>query len=282
MNNLLLLGSNGFLGSALKEKFAREGFNVIPVSNYLSFDDIEKWGDYFKSCLQKSKPTLVINAGACQSAKDDLLDIIKLTQSNVICPSIIAKTILDLNPNVILITIATSWQYGSNKEYLPFNLYAASKKALEDYLVHYSLNGLKCASLTLFDTYSEYDPRPKIHNLIKNSLVSNEPLEMTGGEQAVNYVHIEDCAEAIHIAYTNLLNHDYGELVKWAIKSKRSIKVKNLLNFIDPIKHILFKIGERPYRKREVFYISNEFETVPGWTPKKNLENSFTDLFKSQ
>jgi len=282
MNNLLLLGSSGFLGSALKEKFTMEGFTVVPVSNYLAFDDIEKWGEYFKLCFQDSKPVLVINAGACQSSQDDFLDIINLTQSNVICPSIIAKTILDINPRSIFITISTSWQYGPNKQYLPFNLYAASKQALDDYLVHYSLDGLRCASLILFDTYAEYDKRPKIHNLIKNTVRENNSLEMTGGEQPINYVHIEDCAEAIHAAFLNLRDKNYGELVRWAIMSPMSIKVKNLLKFIDRTKRELIKIGVRPYRKREIFDISNEFEIVPGWSPKKNLEKGFNDIFTSK
>lgn len=278
--NVFITGANGFLGLEAKKLFCMSGFNVYPLRNYTKFANIEEWKNYVNKSFEKTIPDLIVNIGSCQASGDSFDDICNLTNSNVIAPSYLASALISCNPSAQYITISTSWQYDENTNYRPFNLYAASKQALDDYLTHYALSGLKVTSLILFDTYSEFDSRKKIHNLIRDSVTTGDALGMTSGEQVINFTHVTDAAAAILQAYKNRLAAKFEtNHVKWSIKSFDTIQVKQLLDYVhdkSKIKQIV--LGERKYRPREIFKISSKFENVPGWVPVVDFENCIKSI----
>lgn len=280
---VLITGSSGFLGSHVMKRFSDAGCEIFALDNQTKFATLEKWQQYALTILKQFNPDLILNIGGSQLGGDGVKEINELTNSNVIAPALFASFLKENNPKGQLITISTSWQYGVDGKYSPFNLYAASKQALDDYLLHFGLGGLKITSLVLFDTYSEKDERRKIHNLIKWSLEKNESLEMTAGEQRINFTHVDDVAEAVYMAYM-IRAEDKGQfigLVKWAVKSKNTIKVKQLLSYVqDASKLARIKLGARPYREREVFEICENLPLVPGWEPKVDFNEAICRIIK--
>ena len=278
---ILITGVNGFLGKDVSIKFAASGYNTIGIENPTKFNSISAWEKYAINEIDLVKPRAFINIGSCQATADDSEAIQNLTLSNVICPSIIANHIKRNHIDCQFITISTSWQYGTSVEYSPFNLYAASKQALDDYLEHYALDGLIATSLILFDTFSSDDKRRKIHRLIADAIKDQKPLDMTPGEQVLNMVHVKDAANAILEAFKIRLTPSNlpKRLVKWAIKSEVTMQVKDLLRYIEPDKINLFNLGGRQYRPREVFSISDKFEMVPGWTQQFETASELEKLF---
>ncbi len=277
----MLTGAGGFLGQAVVNKFSQCGYEVRSLRSVTKFNNIDEWVASTESEILSFEPGAVINIGAAQNGGDSLFDIVELTTSNLICPSMIASILKNAKFQTQLITIASSWQYGSDGSYSPFNLYAASKQSLDNYLHHYAMDGLIATSLILFDTFGPNDSRRKIHKLIADSVSNKTELDMTGGDQLINLVHIDDAADAVYTAFLIRQTSNYiaSRLIKWAIKNDKSIKVKQLLTFLSPEQRVFIKLGRRPYRNREVFEIFDGFKTVPGWAPEKDIVLEMSMLF---
>lgn len=283
MNTVFLTGSNGFLGAKVKLKYESEGFNVISLSNPTAFSSISDWKGYVEKEFLLNKPIVILNIGADQCAQDDPECVLGLINSNVLVPTYFASLIKKYQPKCQLITIGTSWQFGESGEYRPFNLYAATKQASDDCLIHYGLDQIKITSLVLFDTYSNDDNRRKIHNLIASALKNNEALDMTAGEQVINLVHIDDVVSAVYCSFRQREVSQESGFKRWAIKSDHEIFVKDLVPLMlgnNPPPNLI-KLGARAYRNREVFNIYANFDIVPGWKPVRDLKIELRKLLNS-
>jgi len=89
------------------------------------------------------------------------------------------------------------FQFDEKGDYLPRNIYAASKQAFSDILLSYSINGLKSTSLVLFDVYGPSDKRNKLFNRLDNASKTKEELMLTPGEQIHYATFISDVISAI-------------------------------------------------------------------------------------
>ena len=283
MKTVFLTGANGFLGAKVKLRFEEEGFEVIALSNPTKFSSISNWLIYVEKEFLLKKPTVILNIGSNQSGQDDPEHVLELINSNIVVPTYFASLIKKYQPECQLITIGTSWQFGANGEYRPFNLYAATKQASDDCLIHYGLDQIKITSLVLFDTYSNDDKRRKLHNLIASAIKNNEALDMTAGEQVINLVHIDDVVDAVYCSFRKRLDSIETGFKQWAIKSTSNLLVKDLVPIMlgDNEHDNLLNLGARAYRNREIFQIYENFEIVPGWNPVRDLKNELRKLVVS-
>jgi nucleoside-diphosphate-sugar epimerase len=280
MKTVFLTGTNGFLGAKVKLRFEEEGFEVIALSNPTKFTCISNWLNYVEKEFLLKKPTVILNIGSNQSGQDDPEHVLELINSNIVVPTYFASLIKKYQPECQLITIGTSWQFGANGEYRPFNLYAATKQASDDCLIHYGLDQIKITSLVLFDTYSNDDKRRKLHNLIASAIKNNEALDMTAGEQVINLVHIDDVVDAVYCSFRHRMDSIETGFKQWAIKSDANLLVKDLVPIMlgNNQHNNLLNLGARAYRIREIFQIYDNFEIVPGWSPVRDLKNELRKL----
>ena len=94
------------------------------------------------------------------------------------------------------------FQFDEKGNYLPRNIYAASKQAFSDMLLSYSINGLKSTSLVLFDVYGPSDQRNKLFNRLDQAFQSKQELLLTPGEQIHYATFISDVISALCFAAT--------------------------------------------------------------------------------
>ena len=268
----IIIGSNGFLGKALFKKFTCDG-EVVKTLSYRS----SKKEEFLKalSVLLEELPQSLIICGASQAMKDGVDEISDLVDSNVLLPAMIAALIKTISPETLLINFGSSWQIGESGKEDPLNAYAASKSAADPILDHFANDGIKIASLRLYDTYGIGDKRKKIINLLIDSLLLNENLKMTGGMQCMDLIHIDDVVDAVaktieHLNSTNARLHH-----KFYVRSFRTVTVKELAVIIakiikeDGFKN--FEFGALPYRNRERFKLYENTLTVPNWSAKVDL-----------
>ena len=276
---VLILGASGFLGSHIYRYMEESGYHVESIS-YRPGEDDEFIGN-LKKVINSFNPEVILNTGASQNNKDDPESMRELSSSNILLPSYLAWAINNYTPNCLLITFGTSWQF-NNKEYLPYNAYAATKHAAEAMMKHYSQDGLRVASLLLHDTYGLNDTRKKIVNLLANSLIYRKRLNMSGGEQEIDLIHIEDVIRAIMLVIKLLKKQNSGCLMKYAVCSGKPLKIKELAEIMSNIDNQdvakVCNFGFYPYHKRERFKLNTQLETIPGWKPKKDLINGLKEL----
>lgn len=269
-----LLGACGFLGSSLARRFAARD-DKVRIFNYRPARR-DAFLAEFEAYLKEEKPDAVVNAGASQNGKDTPAALSELLDSNVFLPAVMASMIRDKSLETCLVGFGTSWQTGEKGEDSPFNAYAASKAAREDFMNHFALDGVRCASLRLYDTYGPQDTRNKIINLIADALIQKSELAMSAGEQSIDLVYIDDVMDAVDAVVSQLRAARQGMHAVYAVRSGKPTTILELLEIMKNEAGLengdFIKTGVYSYRKRERFSLFTETPTPPGWLPKVSLE----------
>ena len=263
-----IIGSNGFLGSHLSEWFDKHG----EVRKAPAYDSAatSRWQETVMEDLRSFKPNIVFIAGACQNMLDDAVALHSLLMSNCELPCLVAQNLLMNAPLAKLVVFGTSWQYADSDSYRPFNLYAASKQAGQDLLVHYSLCGLKILQLIMFDTYGEDDSRNKLLKMLQDALAQDIEISTTTGEQEIDLVHIDDVCAGIEAAVLELdfWDSSAGVMIR-GLGSGKPILVKELICSVSTQfeKPLRVRVGARDYRPREVMKVFRKYKRPLGWLP---------------
>ena len=279
---ILIIGANGFLGNALFQYYKNKKDNVFsfsyrPEAHETSVVNIE-------SLIKQNQFDLIVNAGASQNGKDDYLSLKDLINSNILFPSAVTSFIKQYSPQTTLIQFGTSWQIDEKGKDSPFNAYAASKSAAESFLNHFALDGLKVATLRLYETYGPNDKRNKIINLIADALIHKKELSMTGGEQLANFIYIDDVINAVEMTYLLLKNTSDRYHHIYSVKTDKNYTVKEILSILQNISGLndisFIKLGMRDYRERERFSLFDEVKTIPQWKAKVPLEDGLKKVMQ--
>ena len=278
MKKVLLIGASGFLGGNLSQALIDKNYDVKSLS-FRPQNDIDFCNKLQLKLLEFS-PKFVINAAASQISGDDPESLKELNSSNVLLPSYLAWGITNFCPECSLITFGSVWQY--KEKSLPYNAYAASKSASEPMLEHFVQDGLKVVFFILSDSYGPNDPRNKIVNLIVKAVQEDKPLKMSGGEQYIDLIHINDIIEAVFAAIAMLSKEKNGVFKRYSLQSSKPVKIIEIINIVSKLLgrnvSYLFNLGYYPYSLRERFFLSSDFPIIDGWTPKKDLEEGLSEL----
>jgi nucleoside-diphosphate-sugar epimerase len=102
---------------------------------------------------------------------------------------------------------------------------------------------------------------------------SGTRLQMTPGEQLVDFVYIDDIIEAFWLAAQRLFNGKPHSAECYGVSSGHPMRLRDLVETYERVtgQKIMIDWGSRPYRPREVMvpWISSP---IPGWKPSIGLE----------
>ena len=159
-------------------------------------------------------------------------------------------------------------------------LYAATKQAFEGLIDFYTdARGLIAITLQLFDTYGPSDPRPKLFNLLLNADIS-KPLQFSEGKQLLDLVYIDDVIRAFVIAEERVIQQTSPSHDRFAVSSGAPRPLREIVETFLAITRSGLRIewGKRPYRAREVMQPWTPYTSVPGWSPRVEMQEGFTSL----
>lgn len=281
---VLLIGAGGFLGSHLLAHLQAR-HEAVRALSYRP-DRHEPFLDAFNALLAAETPSAVIYAGGSQAMRDDPSALEELCRSNVLLPAAIASGLRSHAPECCFVTYGTSWQTGEDGEAEPFNAYAASKTAAEAFLDHFAMEGLRCATLRLYDTYGPGDRRNKVVNLVADAIARRSDLPMSAGGQVVDLVHVSDVVAATDATLALLRDSPPGRHRVFAARSGRPVTILEVVRLMLRIAGIesadFIRPGVYPYRRRERFALFAETPTPPGWTPRVTLEAGLRELIEER
>ncbi|MCU7242405.1 MAG: NAD(P)-dependent oxidoreductase [Microcystis aeruginosa WS75] len=174
--------------------------------------------------------------------------------------------------------IGTCFEYDLSLGYLsessltkPITLYAATKVALSTILQQFAqITEMEVAWIRLFYQYGPMEDERRLIPGIISSLLRDEVVKTTKGEQIRDFLHIEDVASAIWaVAKSNVsgvVNVGSGQPVT---VGQIALELGNLLGKTD-----LIHLGALPYRPNDPMFICANNELLrrkTDWTQKYNL-----------
>jgi len=292
MENVIVTGATGFVGSHLSRKLVELGYNVHiisrPSSTYENLETIKDKIDIFEynqnmtgliNYFKIVDADIVFHLASLFISEHKSDEIDDLINSNIKFGTHILEA-MSKSDTYNLINTGTSWQHYKNEEYNPVNLYAATKQAFED-IIEYYVKALdfNVITLKLFDTYAEDDNRDKLINLLGKFAKEKKKLKMSPGEQKIDLVHVDDVVDAFISSY-DLIKEKEISHNKYAVSSGQEIKLKNLIELYEEVtgNEILVEWGGRPYRKREVMELWRNFNKLPNWEAKISLKEGIKKI----
>jgi nucleoside-diphosphate-sugar epimerase len=288
----LVTGITGFIGGELAKRLLADGWQVdaivrsqsdtgnLLVAQEVTFHTVED-GQDLTPVLAAAKPDIVFHLASLYLADHRPDQIGALVQSNVLFPASLAEAMAATGVRR-LVNTGTAWQHFDSDDYVPVNLYAATKQAAEDLLLYYAAaRGLSVVTLRLFDTYGRGDKRRKLIQILIDAAMTGEPLDMSPGEQIVDLSHIDDVVNAFVIAAERTQGNEAGSNETYFVPGER-LAVRELVDRVRRVtgRTLNVNFGGRPYRYREVMnpIYPTADKILPGWQSFQSLDNGMKSL----
>lgn len=288
----LVTGITGFIGGELAKRLLADGWQVdaivrpssdigsLSFSREVTFHTVDDGRD-LTPILAAARPDVVFHLASLYLAEHRPDQVGALVQSNILFPSLLAEAMAATGVRR-LVNTGTAWQHFGGDDYLPVNLYAATKQAAEDLLLYYAdARELSVVTLRLFDTFGHGDKRRKLIQILVDAARSGEPIDMSPGEQTIDLTHVDDVIDAFMLAAKQLLADDSGACETYYVSGRRQT-VRDLAALVARVldRPIAANFGGRPYRAREVMqpFKPEGAKMIPGWTAKRRLEDEIPGL----
>jgi nucleoside-diphosphate-sugar epimerase len=281
----LVTGATGYIGSNLVKRMVsdhwqvhivvRRGSNLEALTSVLDQIVIHEHNGTTKNLIDivsNSKPEIIFHLASLFIAQHKPEDLEGLIVSNIMFSTQIAEAAAHCNIKY-LINTSSSWQHYENQDYLPVNLYSATKQSFEDILKYYVTScKLKVISLVLFDTYGPNDNRPKLIPSLIKTLKTQERIEMSKGGQLIDLVYIDDVVDA-YLLCSKQIEMQNESYLRYGVSSLDPMSLIKIVNLFELTfnKKLNISWGKRPYRINEVMVPWNKYTKIPGWMPKYSL-----------
>jgi nucleoside-diphosphate-sugar epimerase len=241
--NILITGASGFVGSHVLDDCLKNNFNVHAIFRHskknVSFTKKYKKQIFpifynniyeIKNKLTNCKIDYVIHCATHYIKKHDHNDIENIIKSNVLFSTILLDAVVNIKIKKF-INLGSVWQHFNDTKNLAFNLYAATKQSFECIFNYYKnqYTKIKFYNILLTDTFGANDKRKKlVPALLKNFNNKNQNKINIPKNLSMNLVNINGVTKCL-----NILLKNNSEPNNYVIKSKRDVKIFDLINFLN-------------------------------------------------
>ena len=277
MQNILITGSSGFIGSNIlldiinkhniyitSRRKINEKHKKLKVIYYKNHFDLNKK-------LRKIKIDIIIHCGTHYVKNHNFSDINKLTLANIEFGVILLENLKSMKVKKF-INFSTVWQNYNGKLDTAYNLYSAFKLSYSKILNYYirKFSHIKFYDLFVSDTYGENDKRGKIINLIKQNIENRKEIRIFSKKLSINLLNVKDIVTAVKIIVDKNIKPG-----KYNVTNNKNVKLYNLVKKIKKEKKFksLIKFEKNPFRKEKIFY----YKKLPGWQASNS---NFKELIK--
>lgn len=297
---ILLTGATGFIGQSFMpmlqslsprpevltlNRNVEKAYQMYTLENYpyVTHTYANDW-----ELVQLFDPELVIHLAALSTSNNNTEIIEPLISTNITYGVLLLDALSHCQSLKLFVNTGSFSEYRwgvcqRNSAYL----YAATKTAFRSFLDYYSdLQNFKYITAI---PYSVYGGKPTIKRLIDyilESIDAPKPVDMTLGEQVLDFIHVNDVASFfIHViqnanTYEQLQN---GE--EFHLGTGKGLTIRELVTFIESItdKHCSINWGSRPYRERDIMHaiapIAKNIE-LTGWHAITDIKQGISFYIK--
>ena len=278
---ILVLGGTGSIGKSLIPKLISNNFHCLSISKKPSNEnlinniqcDITEFKKLNK-IINKQKPDVIIHlaglVGNIKCEKNPQNAIL----TNVIGTLNVLNASIKLKPKIIF--ISTGEIYGKTKNKAseksnlrPTNVYGKTKMLSEILIQNFTKNyQIPSIILRLSYCYSENLSKKGFSLMFKNAIMGKK-IQIFGGDQTVNLLHIDDAVDAI------IKSIDYKKSGIFNIASSETYNLISIIKKLNKIMNQKIDYELLPYRGFEVktskLNINHSKKTLK-FTPSKKLD----------
>lgn len=297
MGSVLITGGAGFIGSHLTERLIAEGYHITVVDD-LSRGNLRNLStilneiqfvkgnitDYDLMSKLVKNSDITFHLASLSRVMPSIENPELCFEANVHGTEIIARLCSRYGKKLVF---SSSREVYGTAEYVPVNEghplnpenpYGASKVCGEKVIDAYSkCYGLNYLILRLTNVYGERDFERVIPIFMEKTL-KNEAFIVYGGQQILDFVHVNDAIEAFMHAF------DFSENLIFNIGSGEGVTVLDLVKLIGDITNCKNEIVLREKRKGEVErFVANieKAKRLLHWVPKTKLREGVSRLLES-
>ena len=317
MQNILITGAAGYIGSVCTYNLLKKGYKIIAFDNlstgrYETIEKLKKYGDidFIKGDLKnysdilsvfKAKIDAVIHFAAYSQVGASQLNPLKYYENNVYGSINLFKTMIENDVKKIVFS-STAAIYG-NPQYRPLdelhpknplNTYGKTKLMIENILADLERTyGIKSAKLRYFNASGasdnlefgeKHDPEthliPNILNM-KNLKIFGDDYQTKDGSCVRDYIDVEDLAHA-HILVLNYLENNNSS-IELNLGTKKGYSVFEIVNFAQDItgEKINYTVEKRRDGDPETLVADNlrAKETI-NWQPEISIKESIKKAYE--
>ena len=264
MKKVLITGTNGFIGSQLKNELENLGHKVYELNE--DYFDLDSWYSELYVSIRRIDYDVIFHVGACSDTLEQNVNYMMIRNYES------TKILTDYSKekNIPIIYSSSAANYGTNN-YYPSNLYGWSKYAGEGYVI--SNGGI---ALRYFNVYGPGEQNKgrmaSVAYLMYIKNKNSEDIFLFPKKPLRDFVYIKDIISANIFAWKgyNELNSKYYEVGSGDAKS-----FEDVLNLLS----IEFKYTEEDMIPKgyQFFTCSDNKKWMPGWEPKWPLEKGIAD-----
>lgn len=286
--NIIITGSTGFVGRHLIPKLIQKNHQILELTiepdiseqlygsktkKHLITDDQKSLSD----TIEQFKPDIVIHLASFLTAADDYLVMKKLINTNIL----FFCRLLDALKNSgiqMFVNTGTFAEYFKGDNILdPSYLYAATKTASRTFLDYYSkVYNFKQTTVVPYTIYGGIDTHKKIIDIIFDSIYSPTAVDLSPGEQVLDFIHVDDVADF----YVQLIENGnkLPQKSNFQLGTGKGYTLKQLAGIIEDVTQQKTNInwGGKQYRPSDVLYAVadiNNMSNLLKWNAKTSLES---------
>lgn len=289
---ILLTGITGFVGQTLMpmllKECSRDSFMTMnltvaeaeeryPASLYANFTHVQI--DDFKA-VEVFNPEVVIHLATVTTARNDTEIIMPMIRANVEFGVLLLDALARCPAMKLFVNTGSfaEFRYG-NGDFDAAYLYTASKTAFRSFVDYYStLCGFKYITAIPYSVYGGNMTVKRLIDYLKESMEAETPVDMTLGEQVLDFIHVNDIADF----FTHVLkNMDRALSVPngtdFHLGTGRGTSIRELAGIMERKygKKCNVHWGGRPYRERDIMYaVAPIAKNMPlmGWKAKVGID----------
>lgn len=288
---VLLTGITGFVGQNLipmllkecpNDEFltmnldAKEAEHKYPSALYGNFSHVGI--NDFKS-VEEFNPDVTIHLATVTTARNDTEIIVPMMKANIEFGVLLLDALSRCSAMKLFVNTGSfaEFRYG-NGDFDAAYLYTASKTAFRSFVDYYStLCGFKYMTAIPYSVYGGKMTVKRLMDYIKESMDSENPVDMTPGEQILDFIHVNDVASFFTHVLKNIdrvLSVPNG--TDFHLGTGRGTSIRELAEMIEVKygKKCNINFGGRLYRERDIMYaVAPIAKNMPliGWKANINI-----------
>lgn len=285
---ILLTGATGFVGQHILEKLSNHEVLIVlrqPSKNLQNFDQVlyDNDLDNFQKKIKLFNPEVVIHLASFLTSSDDVSSIKNVVESNILFTSLLLEAMKETNIKLFINTGTFAEYYYNDGVLNPAYFYSASKIASRSIIKYFqNIINFKTVNIIPYTIYGGRSKSKKVIDYIADSITSPQPVDMTSGDQILDFIHINDVVDFYLHCIENIdLLHDGSN---YHLGTGKGTKIKELATLLEQVlnKRTNINWGAREYRKLDIMRAIApiyKLEKELNWKPKISLEKGLKEIY---